>query len=213
MSDEATHDHPIRGRLNAAFLALVDGYMHARYGALKTRLLGHVPPVVVELGPGPGANLRYYPRGTRLIAVEPNPRMHGALRRRAARAGLALELHAHGGERLDLPDASADLVVATLVLCTVRDPAAVLAEVHRVLRPGGRFVCVEHVVAPPGSRTRLLQRALARPWRWTFEGCDLRRDTAAVIRAAGFARVDLEAIAFDTILVPVRHHIAAVCTA
>ena len=207
------HDHPIRGRANAGFLALLDGYMHAKYGELKPRLLGDVPSTVVELGPGAGANVRYYPPGTRLIAVEPNVRMHGPLRRRAARAGVALDLRALAGERLDLPDASADLVVATLVLCTVRDPAAVLGEVRRVLRPGGRFVCIEHVVAPVGSRTRALQRALARPWRWAFEGCDLCRDTAAAIRAVGFARADVQPIVMRTVFVPIRHQIAAVCVA
>jgi len=204
-------DNPVRGRFNAWLLGVLDGYMHRKYAALKPRVFGAVPPTVVELGPGVGANLRYYPPGTRVIAVEPNPRMHEPLRRRAERLGLALEIRGLAGEALDLPDDAADLVISSLVLCTVADPAGVVAEARRVLRPGGRFACVEHVAAPPGSRVRRLQRAVARPWRWVFEGCDLCRDTESVLRAAGFARVEVERIELRTVFVPVRYQIAATC--
>ena len=204
-------DNPIRGRLNAWLLAALDGYMHRRYGALKARLFGTLPPTVVELGPGAGANMRYYPAGTRLIAVEPNARMHAPLRRRAERRGVALEIRGLAGEALDLPDDSADLIVSSLVLCTVRDPALTVGEARRVLRPGGRFVCVEHVIAPAGSLARRLQRAIARPWRWVFEGCDLCRDPEPLLRAAGFARVEVERLEMDTVILPLRHQIAATC--
>jgi len=88
--------------------------------------------------------------------------------------------------------------------------AQTLAEVKRVLRPGGRFACVEHVAAPKGSAVARVQRVLDRPWRWIFEGCDTRRDLEGAIRAAGFAHVEVERVDVDTPFVPVRPQIHAV---
>lgn len=209
--DRAAFDHPVRGRLNAWMLRALDGYMHRLYGGVKQRLLADVPPLVVELGSGAGANLRYLPRGTRLIAVEPNPNMHGILRRRAEECGIELDLRALPGEALDVPGESVDLVFTSLVLCSVASQEQVLREVRRVLRPGGRFACVEHVAAPPGSAARAAQRLLARPWKWMFEGCDLCRDTGATLRDAGFSSVEVHPFVLPTALVPIRHQIEAEC--
>jgi len=204
-------DHPVRGRFNAWFLAALDGYMHWKYAAIKSRLLGQAPAVVVELGPGPGANLRYLPRGTKLIAVEPNPHMHPMLERRARQLGIDLDLRGLAGESLDLPSASVDFVFSSLVLCTVENPEQVIAEVRRVLKPGGRFACVEHVEAPAGSAIHRMQRLIRRPWKWVFEGCDLCRDTGATLRSSGFAQVDVQSLVLPTIFVPIRHQITAMC--
>jgi SAM-dependent methyltransferase len=166
---------------------------------------------VVELGPGSGANLRYLPSGTRLIAIEPNRQMHEGLRRQAIQRGIDLDLRGLAGENLDLPTASVDFVFSSLVLCSVDRPEQVLAEVRRVLRPGGRFACVEHVVAPAGSAINGLQRMIKRPWKWVFEGCDLCRDTGSTLRLAGFTKVDVQPLVLPTIFIPIRHQIAAVC--
>jgi SAM-dependent methyltransferase len=204
--------HPIRGRLNAWLLGQTEGLMHESYGKLKSQLLSGAQGTVVELGPGAGANMRYLPRGTRLIAIEPNPYMHAPLRRRAAILGIELDLRGLAGESLDLPDASADLVFCTLVLCSVDDPARVLGEVRRILKPGGEFVCLEHIAAPPDTWAAGLQRALRRPWRWLFEGCDLCRNTGASLKAAGFGNVELRE--FDQRGHPamVRRHLVARCS-
>lgn len=204
-------DHPLRGRLVAWGFAALDSYMHRQYAEIKPRLLVPVPPIVVELGPGAGANLRYLPRGTQLIAVEPNRHMHSTLRRRARECGIDLDLRGLAANHLDLPTASVDLVLASHVLCSVEQPLQVIAEVRRILRPGGRFACVEHVAAPAGSAVRILQRVLHRSWKWAFEGCDLCRDTGETLRSAGFAQVDVQPLVLPTMIVPIRHQIAAVC--
>lgn len=202
--------HPLRGPFNALFFSTLDRYLDHLLRPHKQSLFDGLPPTVVELGPGVGANLRYLRPGTRLIAVEPNPAMHDRLRARAARAHIDLELHATGAEHIDLPDASVDAVISSLVLCTVADPAAVVAEVHRVLRPGGRYAFLEHVAAPDGTVLRRLQRTVRRPWRWIFEGCSCERDLQAVVEGAGFTDTNVDAYRLHSPFLPVNSQIAGV---
>jgi ubiquinone/menaquinone biosynthesis C-methylase UbiE len=209
--ETAVLDNAVRGRLNAWFFDFLESYMHCKYATIKSRLLAEVPPVLVELGPGAGANLRSFPRGTRLIAIEPNRHFHAVLRKRARQRGIDLDLRGLAGEALDLATASVDFVFSSLVLCSVNDPAAVLAEVRRVLKSGGRFACVEHVPAPSGSANGALQRAIARPWKWTFEGCDLCRDTGATLKRAGFSEIQIQPMIVPTMFLPIRHQITAMC--
>jgi ubiquinone/menaquinone biosynthesis C-methylase UbiE len=204
-------DHPVRGRLNAWLLSTLDGQMHRTYGDLKARMLSDLPPTVVELGPGTGANMRYLLPGMRLIAIEPNRQMHARLKEKAAQHGIHLELHAVEAEALDLPTESVDLVFSSLVLCSVNDPKRVIAETRRVLRPGGRYICIEHVAARSGSATLMVQKGLARPWQWMFEGCHLCRDLASLLKGAGFARVELQPLTLPAVFLPIRYQIAAVC--
>jgi SAM-dependent methyltransferase len=204
--------HPVRGPVNALFFTALDGVLDRQLRPHKQAVFADLPPTVVELGPGVGANLRYLPPGARLIAVEPNPAMHAGLRARAARSGVELELHTAAAEHLDLPDGSADAVISSLVLCTVPDPAGVVAEVHRVLRPGGRYAFVEHVAAPRHTALRHLQRAVRRPWGWFFEGCSPERDLRSVIESAGFASTTIEDYRLHGPFLPANTQIAGVAT-
>ena len=179
----------------------------------KATAFADLPPTVVELGAGVGANLRYLPADAHLVAIEPNPHMHGRLRRAARSLGVDLEIRSVVAERIDLPDDSADAVISSLVLCSVRDPDAVLAEVRRILRPGGRYSFAEHVAARPGTPTRWAQRVLRRPWAWVFEGCSCERDLAGAIRSAGFASVDLVGYRIHSPFVPFNTHIAGTAIA
>jgi ubiquinone/menaquinone biosynthesis C-methylase UbiE len=186
-------DHGAVSRFNAWFFRVFDRYInHIAQSHKQAAFGGIVTDVVVEIGAGVGANLGYLPAGTRLIAVEPALRMHERLRERAAEAGIELELLAQGAESLPLEDAAYDEVICSLVLCTATDPDRILAEVRRILRPGGRFRFVEHVAAPTWSPRRWLQRAIRRPWAFVFEGCNLDRDTGARVLAAGFSDVRLQ---------------------
>ena len=205
--------NPVRGRFNSAFFSVMGGYINWHMHQQKTSAFADLPRNVVELGSGVGANLRYLPAGAQLIAIEPNPYMHARLRRAARRHGVELEIRSVVGERIDLPDASTEAVISSLVLCTVSDPAAVLAEVRRILRPGGRFSFAEHVVAGPRTPTRWSQRILRRPWAWVFEGCSCERDLSSLIASAGFASVEIEPYRIHTAFVPFNTHIAGTAIA
>jgi SAM-dependent methyltransferase len=200
--------HWARGRFNALFFGLMGPYLNWNLRAHKRRVFNQLPQRVVEIGSGVGANLRYLPAGATLVAVEPNPHMHRRLQTAARRKGVRLELHDQVGERIDLPDDSVDVVISSLVLCSVTDPAHVLSEILRILRPGGRYSFVEHVAAPGGTPTRVLQRMFRRPWAWTFEGCSCERDLEATIRAAGFSAIAIEPYRLHTPFVPFNTHIA-----
>lgn len=204
--------NPVRGPFNAAFFTLMGGYLDLLMRRRKQRVFANLPREIVELGSGVGANFRYLSRGSRVIAIEPNPAMHARLRARAARHEIDLELHDVVGEHLDLPDASVEVVVSSLVLCTVGDPARVLAEVQRVLRPGGRYAFVEHVGARDRPVLRRIQRLVRRPWAWVFEGCSCERDLSDVIASAGFASLDLEEYRIHSPILPFNTHVAGIAT-
>ena len=204
-------DNPVRSRFNAWFFSALDGYMHWKYAGIKSALLKNAPPVIVELGPGSGATLRYLPRGTTVIAIEPNKHMHPRLKQRANGLGIGLDLRGLAGEQLDLASESVDFVFSSLVLCSVEQPRQVISEVRRVLRSGGRFACLEHVVAPVGSPIRRLQHTIRGPWKWVFEGCDLCRDTGETLRTAGFSQVDVSPIVVPTMFIPIRYQMTAMC--
>jgi SAM-dependent methyltransferase len=205
--------HPGRGRFNAGFFRLMDGYIDWHLRAHKQALFADLPDTVVEIGSGVGANFRYLRPGTKVIAVEPNPYMHGPLRMAAERRKIELEIRDVVGERIDLPDSSADAVISSLVLCTVTDPDQVVSEVHRVLRPGGRYRYLEHVAAEEGTPTRRVQRAVRRPWSWVFEGCSCERDLETVIRSAGFGSVENDSYRIHSPFVPFNTQIAGTAQA
>ncbi|HEX9889771.1 MAG TPA: methyltransferase domain-containing protein, partial [Nitriliruptorales bacterium] len=143
----------------------------------------------------------------------PNPAMHGRLRDSAHGHGVDLEVREVKGEQLPVGDDTADAVVCTLVLCGVDDPAQVLGEVERVLKPGGTFFFLEHVAAPEGTVDRAVQRAVRRPHRWMFNGCDVTRDTGRLIREAGFADVEIHTwVGPVTAGLYVRHQIIGTAT-
>jgi ubiquinone/menaquinone biosynthesis C-methylase UbiE len=192
MNDHPTHANPIRGRFNSWLLAKFEDDFHEEVGARKTAHIGALKGTVVEIGAGNGVNFRYYAPGTRVIVYEPNPYMHGRLHAAAKAAGLNYELRAVSAEQLDLPDESVDAAVCTLVLCTVPNPERIVAEIRRVLKPGGKFFFIEHVAAERGTTLRKVQDLLVRPWRWLFEGCHTNRETNSLLSNAGFSRVEIE---------------------
>jgi ubiquinone/menaquinone biosynthesis C-methylase UbiE len=142
---------------------------------------------VLEIGFGSGLNLPHYQasRVEWIWALEPSAQMRALAAPRIAAAGLDVRMLDLPGEALPLPDASVDTVLMTYTLCTIPDAPAALAQMRRVLRPGGRLLFCEHGAAPDAA-VRRWQARLNAAWRPVAGGCNLDRDIRVLIEAAGF---------------------------
>jgi ubiquinone/menaquinone biosynthesis C-methylase UbiE len=147
---------------------------------------------VLEIGFGTGLNLPYYPQGVHKVsAVDPNPGMHRLAQKRIKKTRIEVDQHVLGGERLPFGDGTFDCAVSTFTLCSIEDVAQAVREVYRVLKPGGKFLFLEHGLSPePGvqkwqRRLNGLQVRLA-------NGCHLDRDIKALVAAQPFASVEVE---------------------
>lgn len=140
---------------------------------------------VLEVGAGPGVNFTLYQQGVSVVAMEPEPNMVRRAVPRAADARVPLRLVRGRAEALPFRDGAFDAVVLSLVMCSVRDPRRVAAEVHRVVRARGEVRIFEHVRSANPRHARW-QRRLTPVWRRFSAGCHLHRDTARTIEAAGF---------------------------
>jgi len=190
--------HPVFARL----YALLTPAMEQGVGEYRRRLLAGLRGTVVEVGAGDGMNFAHYPPEVeRVVAVEPEPYLRNLARRRAEGAPVAVEVVNGRAEDLPLDDAAVDAAVASLVLCSIADPEAALAELFRVVRPGGQLRVFEHVRAPHPVLARA-QRLLDMFWPVIAGGCHTSRDTAAVIRRAGFVFDQLESLRFPNLRVP-----------
>ncbi len=172
-------------RLFAAVYDRLNGQAERTWlGSRRAGLVAQAGGDVLEIGAGTGANLGHYRDATRVMAAEPDPAMRARLARHLSRAMVPVEVADAPAERLGFPDESFDTVVSTLVLCSVVDPDAALAEIRRVLRPGGRLLVLEHVRGE-GRRARWQDRVTPL-WRRVGAGCHPNRDTGAAIVRAGF---------------------------
>lgn len=181
------------GLLDRAFAAAYDPVLanaeRAGLGAKRRELLGSLAGHVVEIGAGTGANLSYLgDEVERATLLEPTPEMAAKLRGRLATAVDDVPGHVEvveaPAEALPVGDADADVVVSTLVLCSVGDLHRSLTEIRRVLKPGGALVVLEHVGS--NGHSRRLQRLIEPAWRYVARGCHLTRDTHSALIAAGF---------------------------
>jgi ubiquinone/menaquinone biosynthesis C-methylase UbiE len=166
--------------------------------AHRRRLVEGLSGRVVEVGAGDGRNFAHYPATvSELVAVEPEPTLR-ALAERAARAAAAPVTVVPGvAEDLPFADAELDAAVVSLVLCSVPDQARALAEVRRVLRPGGELRFYEHVIARRRPKRAVFELAdRTGIWPKLAAGCHLSRDTAAAIAENGFEIEDCERIEF-----------------
>ncbi len=147
---------------------------------------------VLEVGIGSGLNLQFYGKAvSHLTGIDPSAELLAMAERRTAGAPCPVVLVQASAEALPLDDHAIDTVVMTWSLCSIPDPAAALAEMRRVLRPGGRLLFVEHGLAPEPS-VRKWQNRLTPCWRHVGGGCHLNRKMDDLIRAAGFEIVSLD---------------------
>jgi ubiquinone/menaquinone biosynthesis C-methylase UbiE len=160
--------------------------------AQREHLIRGVRGRVLEIGAGTGLNLDYYPDSLdRLVLTEPSEPMANRLKDRIAVSPLEAEVVIAPAENLPFEDDSFDTVVGALVLCTVPDLEASLAEIKRVLAPDGALLLLEHVRSESPDRAKWQDR-LETPWRLVGNGCHCNRDTVSIVEAAGFKWEDLQ---------------------
>ncbi|HKK93201.1 MAG TPA: methyltransferase domain-containing protein [Longimicrobiales bacterium] len=148
---------------------------------------------VLEIGIGSGLNLPFYDpaRVTEVLGLDPAPELTDRARRAAHGVPMNVEFVSASAEEIPLEAASFDTVVVTYTLCSIPDVSSALAEMRRVLRPGGSLLFCEHGRAPDASVERW-QNRIDPLWKRLAGGCHLSRDIPALLRASGFETVDLE---------------------
>ncbi|CAH1267933.1 METTL7A [Branchiostoma lanceolatum] len=150
---------------------------------------------VLEIGVGAGANFKFYPSGTSIIAVDPNPEFDKYLMKNAEEFGevkLRQFVIAPRENMADVADHSVDAVVCTLVMCSVADQPKVLSEIKRVLKPGGKFYYMEHVRGTPGTWVYTFQNWVDIVWPYLADGCTVRSELWNHLDTAGFSQVDYQ---------------------
>jgi ubiquinone/menaquinone biosynthesis C-methylase UbiE len=183
----------IYGRFFAAvYDRLMAGTEKAGLSDRRHALLAEAEGKVLEIGAGTGVNIRHYPAAVEeIVFTEPEEPMAKRLETKLTAAGRHGSVVRAPAERLPFEDDSFDTVVSTLVLCTVSDPVKALAEIDRVLRPGGKLLFLEHVRSDDPRLARWQDR-LAPLWRRCGHGCNPNRPTPDLIRRTGFGTVDFE---------------------
>jgi ubiquinone/menaquinone biosynthesis C-methylase UbiE len=158
----------------------------------RRELLAHAGGNILEIGFGTGLNLPFYPPHVRkLTTVDPNVGMYRRARRRIKQAGIEVDRRPLGGEQLPFEGGTFDCVVSTFTLCSIEEVAGALREVYRVLKPGGKFLFLEHGLSPE-PKVQKWQRRLNWLQMRLAGGCHLDRDMRALVSAQPFASVQVD---------------------
>lgn len=159
----------------------------ATMAQLKRWMFADLQGTVLELGPGAGINLSYYPPDIDWIGIELNPFLHTYIKQEADRQGLpVINIFKGTAEQLPMADNSIDAVISTYVLCSVTHLETCLKEVQRVLKSGGLFIFLEHVAAEPRTWERKIQEAVTPLWKVFIHNCHPNRETWKAIGESGF---------------------------
>ncbi|MEM9538459.1 MAG: class I SAM-dependent methyltransferase [Cyanobacteria bacterium P01_E01_bin.42] len=156
---------------------------------LKQQLFAEIAEgeTILEIGPGAGSNLCYYPKNIHWIGIEPNPFMHPYLKQEAEKVSLR-ESNIYQGfaETIPVDNHCIDIVIGTHVLCSVNHLQTSLKEILRILKPGGKFIFIEHIAARSGTKTKILQDSCKPIWQLMFDNCHVNRETGEAIANSGF---------------------------
>jgi ubiquinone/menaquinone biosynthesis C-methylase UbiE len=204
-------NHPLFARCYARASRL----MEHGVGAHRRTLLDGLSGRVIEVGAGNGMNFAHYPATvTEVIAVEPEPHLRRIAEKNAAQAAVPVTVVDGLAEVLPADDGSCDAAIASLVLCTVPDQDRALAEMFRVLGPGGQLRFFEHVQAGTPVRRRIQKALDATVYPFLAGGCHCGRDTAVAIERAGFTieRIDRLGTADTQLPFPVSPQILGTAT-
>jgi ubiquinone/menaquinone biosynthesis C-methylase UbiE len=202
--------HPVFARLFSRVAVRMDEQGFRQY---RQRLVAGLSGKVIEIGAGTGANFVHYPAAVEsVLAVEPEPYLRDQA---TLAAGSTTRISVVDGVAEDLPasDDEFDAAVVSLALCSVKDPSRAIAEIRRVLRPGGTFRFLEHVRGEGGLAG--VQRVVdATLWPLFAGGCHTGRDTVATVRAAGFAIETLDAFRYPPtqLQMPASPHVLVTAT-
>ena len=203
--------HPVFARVYERLSRFMERELHDH----RQRLWAGLSGSVVEVGAGNGLNSRHYPSEVdRVVAVEPEDHLRRLAKDRAATVAVDIEVADGVAEDLPLGDGSCDAAVVSLMLCSVSDQQQALAEVRRVLRPGGELRFFEHIAAETAGLARV-QRALdATVWPFLAGGCHTSRRTLGAIEAAGFELVDVDRMRIPDgrVALPTSSHVLGVAT-
>ena len=182
----------LRKRIFAKIMMLAESANRRLYDRYKHSLLSNISGLVLEIGPGTGINFNFLPGDITWMGIETNPAFHRLLLEAAKGGGIAATLLPGDAGHIPTPDNTFDVVFFTLLLCSVEDPAAAVAEMKRVLKPGGRLIFIEHVAARKSSGLRLIQEIVNPVNRIIADGCNCNRETWTIIEHSGFSRVDVQ---------------------
>ncbi|BFZ14972.1 hypothetical protein BsWGS_18011 [Bradybaena similaris] len=157
---------------------------------------------ILEIGVGSGMNFRFYPEGTKVTCLDPNSHHEAYLRKNLENCDKNVKVvgfvQSFAENMPAVESDTFDAVVCTLTLCTVRNPAAVLSEVKRVLKPGGTFFFLEHVAGQRGTCVRRVQNVLQYVWPYVASGCNINRETWTHLDQSGFSHVEYRHFSVNT---------------
>lgn len=205
MTDLSEFQHPRFARAYERISAEAEQRGTAGY---RDRVLGGLSGRVLEIGAGNGLNFSHYPDTvTEVVAIEPENRLRGLAQHSAETASVSARVLAGHAGALPVENASVDAAVTSLVLCSITEVAAALAEIRRVLRPGGELRFFEHVRSN-NSLVGLFQDVVTPAWSLAAGGCHLNRDAAALIRATGFQIDEMDRFTYAPLrFVPPHAHV------
>lgn len=186
----------MRKRLFAKFWSWFEPWTRREFARHRAQLVEGLDGRVLEIGCGNGANFEHYAASATVVATDYNEHMLKGARRAAADADATIEVQFADAMELPFEDGSFDAVVSALVLCSVPDQAHALAELRRVLRPGGELRIFEHVRSER-AWVAAVQRIATPLWRIPGDGCRLDRDTDRAVREAGFEVESSERLSLD----------------
>jgi ubiquinone/menaquinone biosynthesis C-methylase UbiE len=168
---------------------LMDKQFWAKY---RQEQLASVDGEILEIGVGTGLNLPHYPDHVhRIVTVDPNPGMNKKLQRRIDQSGIEVDKRVLGSEELPFNDGAFDCVVSTITLCSIPAVKQAMAELFRVLKPGGRILFLEHGISPD-TKVAKWQRRLNGFQRLFADGCTLTLDVPELLSTQSFSSVEID---------------------